>query len=208
MARCPGGPHPDKVFRVRGSARERARKQAATTGGIVIDTRARFGFTAAPGTTDDPRLRPITHGLPRPTRHGSSTHMPPEPPSNSSRTSWPKDSRRSTSRTAAGARTACWWTSPTSTTSTSTTDRGGAPSARSGIVTEQSSWPWSTSAGHADPRFRLEHRTAGAGHLSVSAPPVTAPAGGYEPRKRSGCAEPRPREGRRRRRPLLCFRSS
>lgn len=44
--------------------RERARKQAATTGGIVIDTRARFGFTAAPGTTDDPRLRPITQGLP------------------------------------------------------------------------------------------------------------------------------------------------
>lgn len=38
--------------------------QAATTGGIIIDTRARFGFTAAPGTTDDPRLRPITQGLP------------------------------------------------------------------------------------------------------------------------------------------------
>jgi hypothetical protein len=44
--------------------RDRARKQAATTGGIIIDTRARFGFTAAPGTTDDPRLRPITQGLP------------------------------------------------------------------------------------------------------------------------------------------------
>ncbi|MFE2446104.1 telomere-protecting terminal protein Tpg [Streptomyces sp. NPDC059426] len=44
--------------------RERAKKQAATTGGIVIDTRARFGFTAAAGTTDDPRLRPITQGLP------------------------------------------------------------------------------------------------------------------------------------------------
>ena len=44
--------------------RERAKKQAATTGGIVIDTRARFGFTSAPGTTDDPRLRPITQGLP------------------------------------------------------------------------------------------------------------------------------------------------
>jgi hypothetical protein len=44
--------------------RERVKKQAATTGGIVIDTRARFGFTAAPGTTDDPRLRPITQGLP------------------------------------------------------------------------------------------------------------------------------------------------
>ncbi|MFJ9760816.1 telomere-protecting terminal protein Tpg [Streptomyces sp. NPDC101149] len=44
--------------------RDRAKKQAATTGGIYIDTRARFGFTAAPGTTDDPRLRPITQGLP------------------------------------------------------------------------------------------------------------------------------------------------
>ncbi|MGW1916946.1 telomere-protecting terminal protein Tpg [Streptomyces sp. NPDC002076] len=44
--------------------RARAKKQAATTGGIYIDTRARFGFTAAPGTTDDPRLRPITQGLP------------------------------------------------------------------------------------------------------------------------------------------------
>jgi len=44
--------------------RDRAKKQAAATGGIFIDTRARFGFTAAPGTTDDPRLRPITQGLP------------------------------------------------------------------------------------------------------------------------------------------------
>ncbi|MDF3300244.1 telomere-protecting terminal protein Tpg [Streptomyces tropicalis] len=44
--------------------RDRARRQAATTGGIYVDTRARFGFTAAPGSTDDPRLRPITQGLP------------------------------------------------------------------------------------------------------------------------------------------------
>ncbi|GAA1251606.1 telomere-protecting terminal protein Tpg [Streptomyces javensis] len=44
--------------------RARARKQAATTGGIVLDTRARFGFTAAPGTTDDARLRHITQALP------------------------------------------------------------------------------------------------------------------------------------------------
>ncbi|MFI5877390.1 telomere-protecting terminal protein Tpg [Streptomyces sp. NPDC051445] len=44
--------------------RDRAKKQAATTGGIIIDTRARLGFTAAPGTTDDPRLRPLTQGLP------------------------------------------------------------------------------------------------------------------------------------------------
>ncbi|MGW5609473.1 telomere-protecting terminal protein Tpg [Streptomyces sp. NPDC003753] len=44
--------------------RARAKKQAATTTGIVIDTRARFGYTAAPGTTDDPRLRHLTVALP------------------------------------------------------------------------------------------------------------------------------------------------
>lgn len=44
--------------------RARAKKNAATTGGIVIDTRARFGFTAAPGSTDDARLRNITQALP------------------------------------------------------------------------------------------------------------------------------------------------
>ncbi|ROQ23587.1 hypothetical protein EDD98_7534 [Streptomyces sp. PanSC19] len=44
--------------------RARARKTAATTGGIMIDTRARFGFTAAPGTTDDPRPRHLTLALP------------------------------------------------------------------------------------------------------------------------------------------------
>ncbi|MFD5065521.1 telomere-protecting terminal protein Tpg [Streptomyces sp. NPDC058394] len=44
--------------------RERARKQAATSTGIVIETRARFGFTAAPGTSDDGRIRCITQHLP------------------------------------------------------------------------------------------------------------------------------------------------
>ncbi|WP_406349804.1 telomere-protecting terminal protein Tpg [Streptomyces sp. NBC_00658] len=44
--------------------RERAKKKAATTNGIVIETRARFGFTAAPGTTDDARIRLITQHLP------------------------------------------------------------------------------------------------------------------------------------------------
>jgi hypothetical protein len=44
--------------------RTRAKQQAATTTGIVIDTRARFGYTAAPGTTDDPRLRHLTVALP------------------------------------------------------------------------------------------------------------------------------------------------
>jgi hypothetical protein len=44
--------------------RERARQQAAATGGIFVSTRARFGFTAAPGTTDDPRVRHINQALP------------------------------------------------------------------------------------------------------------------------------------------------
>jgi transcriptional regulator with XRE-family HTH domain len=44
--------------------REQARRQAATSTGIVIDTRARFGFTAAPGTTDDARIRHLTIALP------------------------------------------------------------------------------------------------------------------------------------------------
>jgi hypothetical protein len=44
--------------------RAKAKKKAATTGGIVVDTRARFGYTAAPGTTDDARLRHLTQALP------------------------------------------------------------------------------------------------------------------------------------------------
>ncbi|MDQ0746078.1 hypothetical protein QF034_000309 [Streptomyces africanus] len=44
--------------------RARAKDTAATTGGIVIDTRARFGYTAAPGSTDDARLRHLTVALP------------------------------------------------------------------------------------------------------------------------------------------------
>jgi hypothetical protein len=44
--------------------RAKAKQQAATTDGIVIDTRARFGYTAAPGTTDDARLRHLTQALP------------------------------------------------------------------------------------------------------------------------------------------------
>ncbi|MFE1198461.1 telomere-protecting terminal protein Tpg [Streptomyces olivaceoviridis] len=44
--------------------RAKAKKQAASTGGLVVSTRARFGFTAAPGTTDDARIRDITQALP------------------------------------------------------------------------------------------------------------------------------------------------
>jgi hypothetical protein len=44
--------------------RAKAKKKAASTGGLVVNTRARFGFTAAPGTTDDARIRDITQALP------------------------------------------------------------------------------------------------------------------------------------------------
>jgi len=44
--------------------RQRARKRAATTGGITVETRARFGYTAPVGTTDDPRERRLTIHLP------------------------------------------------------------------------------------------------------------------------------------------------
>ncbi|MEU0836610.1 telomere-protecting terminal protein Tpg [Streptomyces sp. NPDC056231] len=65
-------PHADLAARLAGEVRmrwqprvkEKAKKQAATTTGIVVETRARFGFTAAPGTTDDGRIRLITQHLP------------------------------------------------------------------------------------------------------------------------------------------------
>ncbi|MCX4648069.1 XRE family transcriptional regulator [Streptomyces sp. NBC_01446] len=43
--------------------RAKARKKAATTGGIVIDTRARLGYTAI-GSTDQDRIRHLTVALP------------------------------------------------------------------------------------------------------------------------------------------------
>ncbi|MFE2246666.1 telomere-protecting terminal protein Tpg [Streptomyces lavendulae] len=44
--------------------RKRAREKATKQTGLVIETRARFGFTAAPGTSDDGRMRRITQHLP------------------------------------------------------------------------------------------------------------------------------------------------
>ncbi|MDG5808844.1 XRE family transcriptional regulator [Streptomyces ossamyceticus] len=44
--------------------RKRRRKQAATTRGITVETRARFGYTAPIGTTDDGRFRRLTVHLP------------------------------------------------------------------------------------------------------------------------------------------------
>lgn len=44
--------------------RAKARQKAATTGGIVIDTRARMGYAAPIGSTDESRLRHLTVALP------------------------------------------------------------------------------------------------------------------------------------------------
>ncbi|MET8754716.1 XRE family transcriptional regulator [Streptomyces sp. NPDC004667] len=44
--------------------RKRAREKATKQTGLLIVTRARFGFTAAPGTSDDGRMRRITQHLP------------------------------------------------------------------------------------------------------------------------------------------------
>ncbi|WP_406729232.1 telomere-protecting terminal protein Tpg [Streptomyces sp. GD-15H] len=55
--------------------RERARRPAATSTDLVVDTRARLGFTAAPGTTDDARLRHLTLALP-PHRSRAGASLP------------------------------------------------------------------------------------------------------------------------------------
>ncbi|MEV6046849.1 MULTISPECIES: telomere-protecting terminal protein Tpg [Streptomyces] len=44
--------------------RARAREKAASTGGIIIDTRARMGYTAPIGSTDQDRIRHLTVALP------------------------------------------------------------------------------------------------------------------------------------------------
>jgi|GEM_PF-1637728 len=43
--------------------RARVREQASGSGGLTISTRARFGFRAALGSTDDPRMRLITQTI-------------------------------------------------------------------------------------------------------------------------------------------------
>jgi hypothetical protein len=65
-------PRPDLAARLENEVKKRwqpqirakAREKAATTGGIVIDTRARLGYTAAIGTTDQDRIRHLTVALP------------------------------------------------------------------------------------------------------------------------------------------------
>ncbi|GHE78765.1 hypothetical protein GCM10018785_53640 [Streptomyces longispororuber] len=44
--------------------RKRRQKKAATSTGITVETRARFGYTAPVGTTDDGRFRRLTVHLP------------------------------------------------------------------------------------------------------------------------------------------------
>ncbi|MFJ7126140.1 telomere-protecting terminal protein Tpg [Streptomyces sp. NPDC098101] len=65
-------PRPDLAARLEREVRARwqpqirakARKRAATTDGIVIDTRARLGYTAPIGSTDQDRVRHLTVALP------------------------------------------------------------------------------------------------------------------------------------------------
>lgn len=65
-------PRPDLAARLESEVKKRwqpqirakARQQAATTGGIIIDTRARIGYTAPIGSTDEDRLRHLTVALP------------------------------------------------------------------------------------------------------------------------------------------------
>ncbi|MEV4943650.1 telomere-protecting terminal protein Tpg [Streptomyces zaomyceticus] len=56
----------DEAVRRRWQPRVRKRRQrkASTTGGITVETRARFGYTAPVGTTDDGRFRRLTVHLP------------------------------------------------------------------------------------------------------------------------------------------------
>ncbi|MEU6603011.1 telomere-protecting terminal protein Tpg [Streptomyces flaveolus] len=65
-------PRPDLAARLEREVKKRwqpqirakAKERAATTGGIVIDTRARLGYTAPIGSTDESRLRHLTVALP------------------------------------------------------------------------------------------------------------------------------------------------
>ncbi|MEU9787599.1 XRE family transcriptional regulator [Streptomyces phaeochromogenes] len=65
-------PRPDLAARLEREVKKRwqpqirakARQKAATTGGIVLDTRARIGYTAPIGSTDEDRIRHLTVALP------------------------------------------------------------------------------------------------------------------------------------------------
>ncbi|MFE6520903.1 telomere-protecting terminal protein Tpg [Streptomyces sp. NPDC057794] len=65
-------PRPDLAARLERKVKKRwqpqiqakARQKAATTGGLVIDSRARLGYTAPIGSTDQDRIRHLTVALP------------------------------------------------------------------------------------------------------------------------------------------------
>jgi len=65
-------PRPQLAARLEGEVRTRwqpqvrarARQKAASTDGIMIDVQARFGYTAAAGSTDQSRVRHLTLALP------------------------------------------------------------------------------------------------------------------------------------------------
>ncbi|GAA1918744.1 hypothetical protein GCM10009837_49990 [Streptomyces durmitorensis] len=65
-------PRADLAARLQGEVKKRwqpqirakAREKAATTDGIVIDTRARLGYVAPIGSTDEDRMRDLTVALP------------------------------------------------------------------------------------------------------------------------------------------------
>lgn len=65
-------PRPDLAARLEREVKKRwqpqirakARQKAAATGGIVIDVRARMGYTAPIGSTDQDRIRHLTVALP------------------------------------------------------------------------------------------------------------------------------------------------
>lgn len=61
--------HRETLARWQPQVRARARQAAATTNGIMIDVQARFGYTAAPGSTDQARVRHLT--LPLPPHHAA-----------------------------------------------------------------------------------------------------------------------------------------
>lgn len=134
-------PRPDLAARMDREVKRRwqpqiqakARKAAATTDGIVIDTRARFGYTAAPAPPTTPgcatspwRFRPRT-------RPGSSRRASGAAATGSSRRSRPRGSRRSTSRTAGAGRRGSWWSTPTWSTWRSTSDWASRCSSRGAV---------------------------------------------------------------------------
>lgn len=109
----------DDAVRVRWQpqVRKRRRNQAAATGGITVETRARFGYTAPVGTTDDGRFRRLTVHLPAAYAQRLFDARDAGPATRRCAESSPKDSKTSISRTAAVALLA----SRTSLSTTSTT---------------------------------------------------------------------------------------